>query len=509
MQLLRPEAFTLSRWLFLRSFGVVAFGAFLSVRSQILGLMGSEGILPAESVASILASQGSQGQFPVTRLLLGNASDSRLQALCLAGAVAAASATLLDGVLVPLPGPAALIPSFALLAVLFLYRTIATAGGQWFRLQWDSLLQETSFLAALVALPPVLGFSEQARWLVHLLLFRLMVGSGVVKLASRDRAWQTLRAMDYHYLTQPLPAGAARLAHLYQGRRVSTFSSAGMFLVELLGPFLFFGGSAMRLVGFALQASLQLGIIATGHYGFFNALTLAMCVSLLDDSLLSWLPLPTFPPTPSASPLLTAAACFITMPLAVAQAVGLSSALSGRLNLPDWMLRVHNWWMRRFSIGQSYGLFATMTTRREEVVIQGTDGWSGWRSYGHRYKPDADLARGLKSVPPMHMPRLDWWLWFVPLGLRGAWLRSLCGRLLTPTTSQDVLKLFDPDHLPFPDPARPPVAVRIVSTEYTWAKNRTDSSSPVWRRASSPTVIYGPFTLDGGSLDMLTDRSRR
>jgi len=497
MQLMQPAA-TLSRWLFLRTFGAVAFGAFLSVRSQILGLMGSEGILPVEAIAKKLARPEYKRKFPVMRLILGNASDSRLKALCTAGAVAAASVTLLDGVLVPLPGPASLIPSFALLAVHSLYRTIATAGGQWFGLQWDALLQEVSFLASLVALPPAFGFSKPARWLVHLLLSRLMVGSGVVKLASGDRAWQKLRAMDYHYLTQPLPARAARLAHLFQGRAVSTFSSVGMFFVELLSPILFFGGSAMRLVAFALQAGLQLMISATGNYGFFNALTLAMCVFLLDDSKLSWLPLPAVPPTPAASPLLTTAALLITLPIAVTQAVGLSSAVQGRLWLPAWMGRVHSWWNRRFSIGHPYGLFATMTTKREEVVIEGTDDWHEWRPYGHRYKPDADLGQGLKSVPPLHMPRLDWWLWFVPLGQR-EWLPSLCRRLLTPTTSPDVLKLFDPDRLPFPDPARPPKAVRVVAAEYTWARNRTDSSSPVWRRVSSPRVIYGPCSLDDSS----------
>merc|ERR1719221_1150856 len=97
------------------------------------------------------------------------------------------------------------------------------------------------------------------------------------------------------------------------------------------------------------------------------------------------------------------------------------------------------------------------------------------------------------------MPRLDWWLWFVPLGSRGGWLSALCERLVTPSNSSDVLKLFDPDHLPFPDPARPPKAVRVVAAEYTWARNRTDSSSPVWMRVSPPRVIYGPCSLDDSS----------
>src|SRR5256885_10677673 len=42
-----PQSYVLSRWLFLRLFGVVYFVAFISLTLQITGLVGSRGILPA------------------------------------------------------------------------------------------------------------------------------------------------------------------------------------------------------------------------------------------------------------------------------------------------------------------------------------------------------------------------------------------------------------------------------------------------------------------------------
>ena len=47
------------------------------------------------------------------------------------------------------------------------------------------------------------------RWL----LFRLMFGSGVVKLRSGDPTWRSLTALEYHYETQPLPTWVGYYAH--------------------------------------------------------------------------------------------------------------------------------------------------------------------------------------------------------------------------------------------------------------------------------------------------------
>ena len=505
VQLARPSrSFATARWLFLRAFSVVACAAFLSAHSQILGLVGEQGIL---SAAKEVAQAKPSPSVPYGSLtVLGDASDRRLRAVCLGGAACAAASALLDGRFVRLSGAFCFLPAVLLLTCQVLYGAVRLAGGQFFQLQWDALLHEAALFAALLALPSFgpasLVVHRCARWLLIVLLFRLMLGSGLVKLASADPYWGSMRAMDFHYWTQPLPARAAKLAHVTQSRFVSSLSCAFSLVVELLGPLLFFLGPAARAVGCALQSSLQLGICATGHYGFFNILTLCMCMLLLDDSQLPSLPMGAMPASEPATALASLAMpplVALTIVLAITQAVGLSAACQVRgrrlLAVPTPMLRVYQS-LRRLGLGNSYGLFAVMTTRRQEVVIEGTSGGRVWEPYGFRYKPDGE-STALKPVPPMHMPRLDWWLWFVPLGMkgrgaRGRWLRQLCERLVVPSNSSHVLRLFDTERLPFPDPQRPPIAVRAVVRDYSWPENAT---APFWERGAQ-SVIYGPVSRD-------------
>src|SRR5262249_56543683 len=60
-----------------------------------------------------------------------------------------------------------------------------------------------------------------------------------------------------------------------------------------------------------------------------------------------------------------------------------------------------------------YGLFAVMTTRRYELVIQGSKDGVEWRDYEFRYKPGNVARRPLWNIP--HQPRLDWQMWFAAL----------------------------------------------------------------------------------------------
>ena len=77
-------------------------------------------------------------------------------------------------------------------------------------------------------------------------------------------------------------------------------------------------------------------------------------------------------------------------------------------------------------IVSGYGLFAVMTTKRDEIVIEGSDDGVEWREYEFRYKPGDVARRPRWNIP--HQPRLDWQMWFAalddPRRLRG--FRSSC-----------------------------------------------------------------------------------
>ena len=127
-----------------------------------------------------------------------------------------------------------------------------------------------------------------------------------------------------------------------------------------------------------------------------------------------------------------------------------------------------------------------------QLLLEASRDGKTWLPLRSRYKPD-DPTRGLKPIPPLHMPRLDWWLWFVALGHRGRWFKGLCQRLLE-GGSPEVLRLFDPATNPFPDPARPPVALRVCACEYQWPAPGEDTDAQ-WVR-SDCRLKYGPMTLE-------------
>src|SRR5207249_2443895 len=122
-------------------------------------------------------------------------------------------------------------------------------------------------------------------WLCRWLLFRLMFMSGAVKLLSDDPSWWKLTALTFHYETQPLPTWIGWYAHQLPVW-FQKISVAVMFGIELAAPFLILCGRRPRQIACGAFVLLMLLISLTGNYCFFNLLTVALCVLLLDDAFL-------------------------------------------------------------------------------------------------------------------------------------------------------------------------------------------------------------------------------
>ena len=95
--------------------------------------------------------------------------------------------------------------------------------------------------------------------------------------------------------------------------------------------------------------------------------------------------------------------------------------------------------LRPYHVGGSYGLFAAMTTVRGELILSGSADGKTWHEYQWKYKPGSVNRRPV-FVQPGHMPRLDWRVWFLPLGLMWGrplpdWFDDFVARIFTNSAS--------------------------------------------------------------------------
>ncbi len=475
----------LVRWGFLRGVALVYLIAFISLWVQIDGLIGSAGVLPVEPwLGALTEHYGTRPLAAVPTLLWANASDRALHAVCAAGTLA--SLLMLVN----------LWPRInALLAWVF-YVSLTTVGRTFLSFQWDILLLETGVIAVLMApggLRPTLatatGTPSSVLWLTRWLVFRLMFMSGAVKLMSADAAWWDLTALTYHYETQPLPVWTSWYAH-HLPLWFQRASCAVMFAIELGLPFLVFAPRRLRLVAFVGFVGFQIAIVATGNYGFFNLLTLVLCVTLLDDEQIAKA-LPARlrrrvaggePRTGSRAVRWTiAAACAGLFVLSAARMFG---SLYGFERVPQ-SLRAALQVAGPFHLTGGYGLFAVMTKRRPEIVIEGSRDGLLWQAYEFKWKPGDPSARPRFVAP--HQPRLDWQMWFAALGdyRRNSWLMNLMQRLLE--GSAPVLALLASN----PFSSEPPRYVRAMVYDYRFSTPEARSAEGVWWTRSDPK-LYAP-----------------
>ena len=270
-------SFCFSRWLFLRALGCIYLIAFLSLWVQVHGLIGSNGILPADQFLTAVRQQvGTSGYYLVPTLFWLNPSNLCLHLLCAGGVVL--SLVLIAG----------FFPTWTLIGLWGFYLSLVSVGQVFLSFQWDVLLLEAGFLAIFFAplqIRDTLSRASQPSkaflWLLRWLLFRLMFASGFVKLVS-DEVWRNLTALNFHYETQPLPTSIAWYVHQLP-EWFQQISVIGMFAVELIIPFLIFAPRRLRTAGCIGFVGLQVLIILTGNYCFFNLLTIALCLPLIDD----------------------------------------------------------------------------------------------------------------------------------------------------------------------------------------------------------------------------------
>lgn len=272
-----------TRNFFLRCMCAIYMFAFGSLYTQIPGLYGEKGILPAHTQLPNL-------NYPKQCFF------DKLTVLCFSSYFGLNTAYMME--LLALTGTVLSFigmvwKSWCTATFYFFlwgsYLSLYQVGQTFLWFQWDILLLEVGFLTILVAPVSRRGWSEYrprnlvTMWLLRWALFRLMFASGVVKLQSDCPSWWGLTALTVHYESQCIPTPLAWYFHQLPVWW-NKLCIVATFLIEIPVPFLFFSPvRSHRIFACYSQILLQVMIIFTGNYNFFNFLTLTLCLSLMDD----------------------------------------------------------------------------------------------------------------------------------------------------------------------------------------------------------------------------------
>lgn len=454
-----------ARWVLQRGVGVIYLLAFLNVRNQFPALLGETGLLP---VPEFLARHRDLVGPSVFRIRY---SDRILAVVAWAGMALAAG--IVAGIPDRLGSLAGMIWWLAMWA---LYLSIVNVGQTFYAFGWESLLLEAGFYAAFLGngAPPwiiLLAF----RWL----LFRVEFGAGMIKLRG-DPCWRDLTCLYYHHETQPMPGPLSAWFH-FLPRRLHRAEVAGNHFAQLVAPFALFlpqpGAGAAAVVIIVTQGYLMI----SGNYSWLNLTTLLLAFAAVPDQWFGraigggaappdWL-------------------------------VGLSILLGG---LVLWLSRrpllnlvsrrqLMNYSFNRFHLVNAYGAFGSVTRRRRELIIEGSEkanpGPDDWRAYEFKGKP-GDPHRRPPQWAPYHL-RLDWLLWFVPLSPQYArgWLDALLQKLAE--ADPRILALLHHD----PFSGRPPRRLRALMVDYRFAAAAERKETGRWWVTSNPVLFRGPFSI--------------
>jgi predicted DCC family thiol-disulfide oxidoreductase YuxK len=499
-----PTYFWARRW-FLRTLGLTYLIAFVSLWMQVDGLVGSNGVSPLNQfLPAVYERFGSSAYSLLPTLCWLDSSNGFLHFLCGGGVVL--SLLLILGIA----------PALSLVVLFVFYLSLTIAGQTFLTFQWDILLLETGVLSIFLApwrlwpremmwwpgstipatAPPV---SRAGLFLLKFLLFKLMLMSGVVKLTSGDDCWWNLTALDYHYWSQPLPTVFAWWADK-SPEWFKHFSVAFCIVVEIIVPFFIWAPRRPRLIAAGLMIFLQLVIALTGNYCFFNLLTIALCLLLIEDSVAGALwAAPhegaknvsvTFRTAKRLQDQLSSYAAIavivLTLPI---NAWLIFTAFKPGADWPRPLVAIYGR-LQPFRIVNGYGLFRVMTKDRKEIVIEGSADGIDWLPYEFTWKP-GDVMRAPGWCAP-HQPRLDWQLWFAALGSyrENPWFGRLIVRLLE--GSQDVSRLLAKN----PFSHEPPRYIRAAFYRYRFTTLRERSETGAWWKREELREYLPTVSLD-------------
>jgi hypothetical protein len=237
-------------------------------------------------------------------------------------------------------------------------------------------------------------------------------------------------------------------------------------------------------VAAAIVIATQVWLVATGNFAWLNWVSIVLAFSAIG-----------MPGVGSAGDADADGALWPGIPLywfVITAAVGLLVVVLSWPALRNLFARrqLMNASFNRWQIGNAYGAFGTVTKQRVEIVVEGAVDDDGllWREYEFRGKP-GDVRRIPRQFAPYHL-RLDWLMWFLPLGRSlDDWFTVFLLRLLEADAPTLALLRVDPFE------GEPPRWVRAVSYRYRFAtREEKRQDGAVWVRTRQ-RIVLGPLGL--------------
>ena len=505
--LFEPAQYELTRFAVLRLLGFVYLVAFASLALQVLPLYGAHGLAPiAVDLPAFRDQAGASAYWRFPTLFWFGASDSAL----VAGAVA--------GTLLSLAVLAGVTNGAVLVALWILYGSYVHGTRYFYWYGWEMQLLETGLLAVFMC-PwrslrpfPATRVPVVPIWLLKWLVFRVMLGSALIKLRG-DPCWRDLTCLDYHFETQPNPNPLSPWLH-FAPHSVHAAGVVFTFFVELVVPWFAFGTRRVRHAAGALLVLLQLTLIASGNLSFLNWLTIVPALACFDDtayaSLLrlaravtrraerisaptvlgipaGWAPRVAMRPPSRGMAVAAVVYGVVVAMLSVPVVLNLLSS-EQEMNAAFEPLDLVN----------TYGAFGGIDRTRNELILEGSSAETpssedAWREYELPCMP-GDVKRPPCLVTP-YQHRLDWQMWFVGNGVaQGAsveadpWFVHLLWQLLTGEPSAKHLLAVDPF------PAAPPRWIRGVLYRYQFAP--LGNRDGAWWTRRRVRVVLRPLTKE-------------
>ena len=445
------------QWLLLKGIAFTFLLSFLIQLRQYRGLVGEEGVLPVQDFV------GEESFWDSVSLFHFYSSDRSLKWSAVSGIFL--SITVISGI------PSSISPLLSSLVwfmMWFLMLSFYNTGQEFYSQYWDLILLEAGFLCIFTG-GKVTGISGLIILLFRWILFRMMLGSGLIKVHG-DKAWKDLTALNYHFETQAFPNPLSWYMHQLPEllKKLGVLTTHFMLLVV---PFMYFLPQPYAAIAGSLTILYQVIIFASGNYTWLNLITAVLAFSTFEDSMIKQFV--GFSTSSASSYPYQVQAVFLTGFIAVLSIPVLKNMFS-----PE---QVQNRTFDSFHIVNSYGAFEEIARNRREIILEAFDG-ENWLEYTHYEKPGP-----VDRMPPQISPyfhRLDYPFKFADKEPYEdhKWLEKLVENLLE--GSKNVEKLFEDC------PVEEPEEIRASLYSYRFTSPEKRSETGQWWERDLEQVLF-------------------